>query len=71
MCDFCETIYDEEEYFEKDSYVRFYEEMDGLVKSKNGMIYYYHNEDDPYYGFQLPGFRYCPICGRRLIDANN
>lgn len=66
MCDFCETIYDEDYYFSFDSMDRFFEDMDGIVRRKNGTFEYHYNADDPYYSTSIGGIKYCPWCGKEL-----
>lgn len=66
MCDFCETIYDEEYYFAFDPMTLFWDCMDGIVRRKNGTFEYHYNADDPCYSTVIGGFKYCPRCGKEL-----
>lgn len=63
MCEFCNDIKTESEFFES---VGFGKKKFATIKKNNNYELSFYPEDDPYYSCSMT-ISYCPKCGRKLV----
>lgn len=66
-CEFCETIYGNDDEYEK-AYTRPWDEVPAIIRRGDEYGLYVPCEDS-YYSRDILKIKYCPCCGRELIES--